>query len=74
MYKVRTVAANDADGLARAVEAHINEYAEDVISVSYAIERQHIALLVYRPVNLASEAPVEEAVNVAEHILDEYQA
>ena len=73
MFKSWTTSADDADTLARNVEAHLNEHADEVLSVSYAVADKHRALVVYRPIEAALGAPAEAAVTVAEHILEQNQ-
>ena len=72
MFKSWTTSADDAESLARNVEAHLNEHAEEVVSVSYAVTDKHRALLVYRPVEPTLGEQVV-AVTVAEHILEQNQ-
>jgi hypothetical protein len=74
MYKTWTAAAIDPTLLARDLEAHLNEYADEVISVAYAIGQDHRVLAVYRAIDAASGAVQENAVSVAEQILDHSQA
>lgn len=69
MYTAWTTSADNPDALARSVEAHLNEFAGEVISVSYAVHAQHHALVVYRAIEITEES-VEEAIAVAEHIID----
>jgi hypothetical protein len=70
MYKTWVASATDAETLARNLEIHLNEFASEVISVSYAVNDVHQVLAVYREIDMSVEQRAEEAVNVAEHILD----
>ena len=71
MYKTWTGQSDDMDTLARNLEAHLNEYADEVVSVSYAVAGAHYVLAVYREIEMASDAREEAAVTVAEQIIDE---
>lgn len=70
---IRTWVASDADptNLARRLEAHLNEFAERVISVSYTIRQQHHVLAVYCELETAGTPGEERAVAVAEEIIDQ---
>ncbi len=70
MYVAWTASASTPEELARAVETQLNEYAEDIISVSYAVDHGHHALLVYRSIEPIDATSVG-AVAVAEQIIDE---
>lgn len=69
MYKTWSTSAGDAGNLAQSLEAHLNEFAEDIVSVSYAVDGEHHVLVVYRPVEITLES-ADEAVAVAEQIID----
>ncbi|HLJ68894.1 MAG TPA: hypothetical protein VKX16_16175 [Chloroflexota bacterium] len=69
MYRTWTASAEDAESLARALEAHLNEFAEEVISVGYAVTGSHHVLAVYRELEGSLQAGA--VVAVAEQILDE---
>lgn len=69
-FETWTSCSGDAESLARALEAHLNEFAERVISVAYAVTDTHFVLAVYEPVDSASTAAEEAAVTVAEQIID----
>ncbi|GAC1321154.1 MAG: hypothetical protein NVSMB22_06320 [Chloroflexota bacterium] len=71
MYKTWTAHAEDADALARSLEAHLNEFAEEVVSVSYAIGTDHCVLAVYRQIDAGTDVREEAAVTLAEKIIDE---
>lgn len=73
MYRTWTGSASDAATVARALEAHLNEYASDVVSIAYSVEKEHYVLAVYRQLEASAEAGVEAAVAVAQHIIDETQ-
>jgi hypothetical protein len=70
MFKAWHAAAPDGQSLARLVEAHLNEHASEVVSVSYVITDQHYALTVYRPLDGATDDMHAAAVEMAEHILE----
>jgi hypothetical protein len=69
-FETWTSCNHDAESLARALEAHLNEFAERVISVAYAVTDLHYVLAVYEPVDAASSIAEEAAVTVAEQIID----
>lgn len=73
MYKTWTTSAGDAEAVARGLEAHLNEYADEVVSVCYAVTDRHHVLAVYRPVEPAGHGREEAAVAVAEQIIDRTQ-
>ena len=73
MFKTWTSGGPDAESVARELETHLNEYAQDVVSVSYAVTDQHWVLAVYRAIEATAMAGEAEAVAVAEHILEESQ-
>jgi hypothetical protein len=73
MYKTWVSSGPDAEALARALEVHLNEFAEDVISVAYAVHHEHHVLAVYRAIDLTLGAAEESAVTVAEDILEQVQ-
>lgn len=70
MYRTWTGSAEDAITVARALEVHLNEYAEEIVSVSYAVSGAHHVLAVYREIEALGHEE-EAAVTVAEEILDE---
>ena len=71
MYRVWTSSNDDGAALARELEAHLNEYAEDVVSVSFAVTDLHHVLAVYRVIELTSSAQQEAAIALAEEIVGE---
>ena len=71
MFKAWSGSAGNAEALARSLEAHLNEFAEQVISVGYAISGGHHALVVYRTIDISESEPTQTAVEVAESILDD---
>jgi len=71
MYKTWTASADDGESVARGLEAHLNEFAEEVVSVCYAVAGQHHVLAVYRPLEPTIRGQEEAAVAVAEQIIDE---
>jgi hypothetical protein len=70
MYRTWTGSAEDPETVARALEVHLNEYAEEVVSVCYAVAHSHYVLAVYREVDVLS-GEREAAVSIAEGILSE---
>ena len=72
MFKAWTAMAEDQQELERAIEVHLNEFADEIISVAYAVAGHHYALVVYRALEM-EEAGAEVAVAAAEQIIDEYQ-
>jgi hypothetical protein len=73
MYKAWSASAEDGRTLARGLEAHLNEFAHEVVSVSYAIDKDHHVLAVYRPVEPDVVPAKEAAVTFAEQIIDKAQ-
>jgi hypothetical protein len=69
MYRSWTCSGEDGKSVARALEAHVNEFADEIVSVSYAVDREHHVLVVYREVGGLDEEPAQ-AVAVAEQIID----
>jgi hypothetical protein len=69
-YETWTASDRDGETLARALEAHLNEFAERIISVSYAVNDQHHVLAVYEPVDPKLTGEEGAAVTVAEHIIE----
>ena len=74
MFKTWTASDEDPEALARAVEGHLNEFAEEVISVSYGIGGRHFVMVGYRKVEAAQNDRQEAAVSVAEEIVEQAQA
>jgi hypothetical protein len=74
MFKTWTASAGDVESLSRELEVHLNEFADEVISVAYAVSDRHHVLAVYRPVELSIEDRQEVAVSVAEHIIEGAQS
>lgn len=74
MFKTWTASDDSPEQLARTLEAHLNEFAEDVISVGYAVHDRHFVIVVYRPVERAQSHSLEAAVSVAEEIVEQAQA
>jgi hypothetical protein len=74
MYRTWVFSAPDAESLARNLEIHINEFADEVVSVSYSVHTDHHVLVVYRAIETTSRERQEAAVSVAEHIIDEAQS
>jgi len=71
MYRTWTASADDPEELSRAVEVHLNEFADEIISVAYAVHAGHHALVVYRPIGMESGASAAEAVATADALLEE---
>lgn len=74
MYRTWVFSADEAEFLARSLEIHINEFADEIVSVSYSVDSRHHVLLVYREIDTTNVERAEAAVSVAEHIIDEAQA
>lgn len=75
MFKTWTASDEDAESLAREVEGHLNEFAERVISVGYAVaEGRHHAMVVYEAVAPSEDGHMEAAVSIAEDIVERAQA
>jgi hypothetical protein len=72
MYRAWTASADSPEELSRAVEVHLNEFAEEIISVGYAVDRGHHALVVYRPIDV--EASAAAAVATADALLEEQRS
>ena len=70
MYRTWVFSAPDSETLARNLEVHINEFADEIISVSYSVHTNHHVLVVYRGIDATSSEHEETAVSVAEHIID----
>lgn len=74
MFKTWTDSNDELGSLAKSLEGHLNEYADEVISVSYAIaEGRHFVLAVYRVVESNGDRRMEAAVDLAEGILEQAQ-
>lgn len=69
-FQTWTSSNTDAGTLGRELEAHLNEFAERVISVAYAVTDAHYVFALYEPVQPAGDASEEAAVTVAEQIID----
>ncbi len=70
MFKTWSCSAMDAESVARELEGHLNEYAEEVVSVSYAVNEGHHVLAVYREIEATLDEREEAAVSFAEQIID----
>lgn len=70
MYRTWTGSADDPETVARALEAHLNEFADVVISVAYAVDAGHHVLAVYTEIDAGGDRVEEAAVAVAEQIID----
>ena len=73
MFKTWSASGEDGETLARDLEAHLNEYAEELLGVGYAVGQRHYALAVYRPLG-AAEPDEAAAVTVATQIIDRAHA
>jgi uncharacterized lipoprotein YehR (DUF1307 family) len=73
MFKAWNASAHDGHLLARQLEAHLNEYAAEVVSVSYCVADEHFALVVYRPVETIEAATELAAIESAELIIEQSQ-
>ncbi len=74
MYKAWWCSAPAGETLAKLVEAHLNEFADEVISVAYSISDEHNVLAIYREIAESHESEMEASVSIAEQILDEANA
>jgi hypothetical protein len=71
MYKAWWTSAEAGGELAQKLEAHLNEFAGEIIGVSYAVDTgTHQVLAVYRAVESSEASSAEDAVAVAERIID----
>ncbi|GAC1473096.1 MAG: hypothetical protein PVSMB7_26600 [Chloroflexota bacterium] len=68
MFRTWTTSADDAETVSRALEVHLNEFADEVVSVSYSVDGAYHVLAVYRGIEHVVENA--EAVTVAERILE----
>lgn len=71
MYRAWTASADDPEELARAVEVHLNEFAEEIISVAYAVDRNHHVFVVYRPIEVEVAEAAAEVLATADALLEE---
>lgn len=70
MYRTWVESDSDRRALARALEAHLNEFAAEIISVSYAVDGEFHVLAVYRAIETGGSAQEEAAVAQAEEIIE----
>lgn len=70
MFKTWTASAEDLETAARELEAHLNEYADEVVAVTYAVAGAHRVLAVYKPVEAAGLEGEAEAVVAVEEMLE----
>ncbi len=70
MFKTWTASSREIESLTRDLEAHLNEFAEEVVSVAYAVTDRHHVLAVYTIIELSVEARQEVAISEAEHIIE----
>lgn len=73
MYKTWTGSSTELDTLARDLEAHLNEYADEVVGLGYAVTDAHHVLVVYKLVEADMHHRGEVAVSEAEHIIEGVQ-
>src|SRR5262245_35773685 len=73
VFEVWTAEDDNAEDLARRLEARLNEYAAQVISVSYTVADKHFVMAVYQPVQPLDDDALEAAVEVAEEIVAQAQ-
>ncbi len=74
MFKTWTASHADAVALAEILEAYLNEFAEKVISVGYAVtDEQHQVMVVYQVLESAKDDRMEAAVTLAEDIVGQAQ-
>jgi len=71
MYRAWSASADGGQELATQLEAHLNEFADEIVSISYAVHGAHHVLAVYREIQTGERASAEEAVAVAEQIIDQ---
>ena len=75
MFKTWTSSHEDAATLAEILEAYLNEYAETIVSVGYAVTAGlHHVMLVYRALEAAQDERMEAAVSMAEDIVEHAQS
>lgn len=70
MYKTWSISAGDLESLQHELDTFLNEFVEELISVSYAIQDRHYVLVVYRAVDLEVSRGAEAAVSAAEEIIE----
>ncbi|HEY8685808.1 MAG TPA: hypothetical protein VIO57_09395 [Chloroflexota bacterium] len=70
MFKTWTASSREIESLTRDMEAHLNEFADEVVSVGYAVTDRHHVLALYKSVELSSDDRQEVAVTEAEHIIE----
>jgi hypothetical protein len=70
MFKTWTASSREIESLTRDMEAHLNEFAGEVVSVAYAVTDRHHVLALYKSVELSSDDRQEVAVTEAEHIIE----
>lgn len=74
MFKTWTDSNEELESLAKSLEGHLNENAEEVISVGYAVaDGRHFVLAVYLAVEPNGDRRMEAAVDLAEGILEQAQ-
>jgi hypothetical protein len=74
MFKAWTASSRDIESLARDLEAHLNEFADEVVSVAYSVTDRHHVLALYKQIELFSDDRQEVAVAEAEHIIEGVQS
>jgi hypothetical protein len=73
MFKVWTASDSDPEALARRLQAHLNEFAADVLDIGYSVAERHFVLAVYRQLEASEDDHVEAAVDIAEEIVGDAQ-
>ncbi len=74
MFKTWTASHEEAAALAEILEAYLNEFAEKVISVGYAVtDERHQVMVVYQVLEAAKDDRMEAAVTLAENIVEQAQ-
>ena len=73
MFKTWSASGEDGETLARGLEAHLNEYAEELLGIGYAVGRRHYVLAVYKPAGM-TDPEEAAAVTVAAQIIGQAHA
>ncbi len=75
MLKTWTASHHDAAALAEILEAYLNEFAETVLSVGYAVtDERHQVMVVYQVLEAAKDDRTEAAVTLAVDIVEQAQS
>ncbi len=73
MFKTWAASSREIESLTRDLEAHLNEFADEVVSVAYAVTDRHHVLALYKQVEPSIDDRQEVAVTEAEHIIERVQ-